>query len=112
MTLEYAAPCGIRPRLALGLRVLGTYALLAEFLDVDAQVIEDCLEDDSFEPDPEDLATMNANLGNIVPEVPLVRRLGFSEQREITVYESPLWDSAQMGEITLPAGTESFRWVF
>ena len=112
MSLPWDGYGGLKWRLRQALVEFQTYPMLAEFLDVPVAEVQRGLEDDSYTPPDDVLATMYANLGNIVPEVPAGARLEFSENRSVFTYTSPLWDSAQMEAIDLPAGALSFRWVY
>lgn len=112
MALDYDAPCGIRPRIILAASWILSTDDLAELLGVTTDIVWAILDDDTYEPDELTLATLNENLYLVTRELPHERGLTAATRERIRVYESELWNDAQLAALTFPPNTEFFTAIF
>jgi len=112
MPVEYSTPWGLRSRIRWRVSHGWGRDFTAESLDISGEVLASILDDDAFEPGPADLASIQANLGNLADDEASERELGSSGEWAVRIYESPYWDALQIYSIRLPLGVDHFAWVY
>ena len=112
MPVEYNTPWGLRSRIRWRVSHGWGRDFTAESLDISGEVLASILDDDAFEPEPGDLANIQANLGNLADDEAFERELGGSGEWAVRIYESPYWDALQIYSIRLPLGVDHFAWVY
>ena len=102
----------MRHRLRIALRTYLTHELLAEFLDVDPFYVSHFLDDPEYIPPPDIVATIVANIGNVIPDEPDVTKTSIGINRIIEYVEFVLCDEQFFATFTLPPAVYQWKWHY
>lgn len=106
MAWEPTGEYGLRWRVRIAYRGLGSFSAVAAALGVDEAVIRSYLTDASYVPSEADQTTIAANLENL----PVVRDETRILAQGFPVYDQmPLWDQGAVDSLTPPEGAVSFK---
>lgn len=106
MAWEPTGEYGLRWRVRMAYRGLGTFAAVAAALGVGAEVIEGYLTDPYYVPSPADQETIVANLGGL----PTVRdEARILAQGYPTYDQMPLWDQDAVDGLVPPTDATAFK---
>ena len=103
---------GLRHRLRIALREYLTHELLAEFLDVDPYYISRFLDESDYIPPDDVVTTIVTNIGNVIPDEPLVTKTSIGINRIIHYVEFVVCDEQFFGLFSLPAGVYQWKWHY
>jgi len=103
---------GLRHRLRIALKTYLTHELLAEFLDVDPYYISRFLDEPDYIPPDDVVATIVANIGNVIPDEPTVTKTSIGATRIIHYVEFVVCDEEFFATFTLPDGVYQWKWHY
>lgn len=112
MSVDPAGEWGLRHRIRLAYQGLGSYRSVALILGVSPLVIEDFLEEASYIPEEGDLATIVANLPNLLLDSPIAGKTQAVKGMTYHYFEAPVWDAYLLDQMPVPDGGAAFSFRY